>query len=131
MPFAAGQTYLFPLGSQLCHLWIIATEPDENGMFATVNFTSLKGANDQTVIIRAGEHRFVKWDTCVQYGLGELTSTERLQEFVDAGTAKMHHPIRADLVKLIVDGFDCSDFTKRRVREFVQARKTAARSQNG
>src|ERR1039457_7263107 len=102
MPFVSGQTYLFPINGN-CHLWVIATDPDENGVFVTVSLTSLKGAKDQTVIIRSGEHEFVKWDTCVHYGLAELTNSDRVQGFIDSGEAKLPRPVSQGLLQLIVD----------------------------
>jgi len=45
------------------HLWVIATDPDETGTFAVASFTSLRGAKDQTVVARKGEHPFLKWDS--------------------------------------------------------------------
>jgi hypothetical protein len=81
VPFRAGQAFLYPLNddARIEHLWIIATEPDADGRFATASLTSLKDAKDQTVILRKNEHPFIKWDTCVLYSLAEITSVEALQ----------------------------------------------------
>lgn len=125
MPFRAGQTYLFPLNDETRreHLWVIATEPNADGLFVTVSFTSLRGAKDQTIILRKAEHPFVKWDTCVLYALAEISSSDILQAHVDCGSAKFHHNVSDVVLRLILDGFTASDFTKNRVREFVKAYK--------
>jgi hypothetical protein len=129
VPFHAGQTYLFPLNDDTRreHLWIIATEPDADGQFATASFTSLKGAKDQTVTFLKDEHPFIKWDTCILYSLAEITTTKTLQAYLDNGSAKMHQNASAAVLRLILDGFDASDFTKNRVRQFIREYKRATR----
>jgi hypothetical protein len=128
--FRAGQTFLFPLNDNTrpAHLWIIATEPNPEGMFAVASFTSLRGAKDQTVVVRPAEHPFVKWDTCISYALAEVSNVDRLQEQLNCGRAKMHQDVSAPVLALILDGFTASDYTKKRVREFVKNYKAAARS---
>jgi hypothetical protein len=129
VPFRAGQTYLYPLGdaSLTGHLWVIATEPDDSGQFATVSLTSLKGAKDQTVIFRKAEHPFLKWDTCVLYALAEITSTARLESYIDSGRAKMHQDASPEMLRLVLDGFSASEHTKNRVLNFIRAYKQARR----
>ena len=130
MPFHAGQSYLFPINidNQRAHLWAIATEPNQDGAFATVSFTSLKGAKDQTVVFRKDEHPFLKWDTCILYQLAEITDTATLQAKLDAASAKMHQDMAPAMLQLILDGFTASDFTKNRVRDFVRQYKLLAKA---
>jgi hypothetical protein len=126
--FSAGDTFLFPLdGSEIAHLWVVATAPDGRGEFAVVSLTSLAGAKDRTVVLQQGEHPFLRHPTCVHYGAAELTSVEKLQENLDCGLAKMRERLRPDVLELVVDGFAASNRTKRRLREYVQERKRAAR----
>ena len=121
MSFVAGETFLYPLGGeQTPHLWIVATTPGYDGLFAIVSLTSLKGSKDQTVILRSGEHPFIRWDTCVAYALADLTSTEQLQDFLNRGLAELRGPLRRDLLELVVAGFSASPFTKRRINDFVR-----------
>jgi hypothetical protein len=105
--------------NRIAHLWVVATEPNDEGQFATVSFTSLKGAKDQTVVLRRAEHPFIKWDTCVLYALAEITTTDRLQAHLDSGRARMRQDLPSGLLRLILDGFNASEYTKNRVRNFV------------
>ena len=124
MSFVAGETFLFPLGGdQTPHLWIVATTPGHDGLFAIVSLTSLKGSKDQTVILRSGEHPFIRWDTCVAYALADLTSSDKLQDVLDRGIAELRGPLRRDLLELVVSGFSASPFTKKRINDFVRAAK--------
>ena len=129
MPFRAGQTYLYPLDddARTEHLWIIATEPDADGRFATASLTSLKGAKDQTVTLSKNEHPFIKWDSCILYRLAEIATIETPQGNLDGGSARMQQSVRADILELILDGFIASDFTKNRVRVFVREYRRAVR----
>jgi hypothetical protein len=122
VPFHAGQTFLFPLNdeNQREHLWIIATEPNSEGLFAIASFTSLMGAKDQTVIFHKAEHPFLKWDTCISYAQAETMSAEKLQAHLQCGRAKMHRDATPAVLQLVLQGFSGSDFTKNRVREFVR-----------
>lgn len=83
----------------------------------------MKGSKDQTVVLRTAEHPFVRWDTCVYYAQAEILSCGQLQKHIDCGTAKFHKDINKELLSLIVDGFIASDYTKKRVLEFVRAYK--------
>ena len=71
---------------------MIATYPNEDGAFAAVSCTSLKGAKDQTVILRAGEHPFLVWDTSIGYALAEIVTVAQLEERIIKGEARMHYP---------------------------------------
>jgi hypothetical protein len=116
--FKAGQTFLYPISASP-HLWIIATDPNVDGRFVIVNFTSLRGSKDQTVSIRSGEHPFVTHNTCVNYRAAEITSIEILESRLLSGEAVMREPVTAGLLRLIFDGFNASEFTKDRVRRFI------------
>jgi hypothetical protein len=120
--FHAGQTFLYPLNDEtLCeHLWVIATEPNDDGQFAIASFTTLRGAKDQTVIFQRDEHPFLKWDTCVIYALAEISTVDKLAAYLDCGNARMHHDVPPPMLCEILAGFTASDYTKNRVRDFVR-----------
>jgi hypothetical protein len=117
-----------PLVDALCPLTYARLY--SNALFAIASFTSLKGAKDQTVILRKAEHPFLKWDTCISYAQAEIISTEKLLAHLAYGRAKMHRDASPAVLKLVLEGFAASDFTKNRVRNFMLARK-ASRSQTG
>jgi hypothetical protein len=119
--FAAGQTFLFPLSERhTAHLWVVATDPNPDGLILIVSLTSLNGSKDQTVILHGGEHPFIKWATCVAYNLADLMNCEVLEEHIQMGRAKRHADMRAEVVRLILDGFTASRFTKKRIQQFVR-----------
>lgn len=126
MELRAGHTFLYPLKEDReAHLWIVATNPNADGMFAAVSLTSLKGSKDQTVVLQPGEHPFIKWPTCVAYAVADISSCDKLKGYLESGAARMHRDTSPELLKLVFDGFLASDLTKKRVREFIQAYKAA------
>jgi hypothetical protein len=102
------------------HLWVVATNPTgDDDAIVVVSCTSLRGAKDQTVILRAGEHPFIRWDMCLAYNLAEVTSVSRVEELIESGSAQLREPLALKLPADVVAGFSASDFTKKRVRDFV------------
>jgi hypothetical protein len=122
LTFRAGQTFVYPLNDEAPreHLWIIATEPNSECLFAVTSFTSLKGAKDQTVILRKDEHPFLKWDTCISYAQAEIMSIEQLDGYIQCGLARLHKNATLELCQLVLDGFTASDATKNRIRNFIR-----------
>lgn len=128
MAFKSGQTFLYPLrDNQTAHLWVIATEPADDGSFAFVSFTSLKDAKDQTIILRKAEHPFLKQDTCICYALAEITTEAKLQACIDCGEAKPHKDVDGRILEEILSGFTASNFTKNRIRRFVKDYRDAVK----
>lgn len=127
MAFVAGQTFLYPIDNPTAtpHLWVIATPPDTDGFFVVVNFTSLKGSKDQTMIIRAGEHPFVRWDTAVNYALAEITDGASLEAKLASGAAELRQPLSTHLLDDVAAGLTASGFTRNRVRSYAQRSRTA------
>lgn len=121
MPFSAGQTFLFPLGGpDKAHLWIICTDPDPSDMFVVVSITSLRGSKDQTVILRSGEHPFIRWDSCVFYQLADLIDSHKLSVRLACREARMHDVLNPSLLRLVQDGFTASQFTKNRLIDYMR-----------
>ena len=124
MSVSAGDTFLYPLNENSKeHLWVVATDPDDDGRVAIVSLTSLRGAKDQTVILRKGDHPFIKWETCVYYSFADVWSTEKIAVEVAANNAVYLEPLSPDILQLILDGFTSSDFVKNRVLMYLRERK--------
>jgi len=122
----AGDAFLYPVNvtGLKQHLHIIATSPDENGIVAVASVTSLRGAKDQTVIIRKGEHPFVRWDTVVFFAQAFLEKLSTIEEWLANGSAVPEVAVSESLLCEIQNGFVASDLTKNRVRDFVSAYRT-------
>ncbi len=122
--FRAGQTFLYPHeDGRDAHLWIMVTDPNPEEFFLIVNLTSLQGSKDRTVCLMPKEHPFIKKPTCVHYQLAEITTSEKVQRYLDCGSATMHHDTSPELLDLVFAGFLASGHTKHRIRDFVKAVK--------
>ena len=105
---------------QIEHLWVVATNPDENELVAVVNITTLRGAKDQTVVLQRGEHLFIKHDSCVNYSRAEIFEVEKLQEHFVSGRAKLQSDMTPSLTALVLGGFTASPFTRNRIFGFIR-----------
>jgi hypothetical protein len=54
-----------------------------------------------------------------------VTTISKVQEYVETGLARIHDPLNPEILRLILDGFNASDFTKNGVRKFVTDYKAA------
>jgi hypothetical protein len=105
----SGQTFL-PVDGADDHLWIVISDttqdPDE---LVIVCLLSWRPYHDQACVLHAGEHPFIKHDTCVNYPGALFASREILEARVAEGKIKLKAPISADLLKKIRDSAGDSD----------------------
>lgn len=82
-----GATFLIPApGLGNTHLWVVATPPDPDCIL--VSLTTLRFDRDQTVVLHAGDHPFVRHQTVVLYSDARIVRADALEAQVRAGTAK-------------------------------------------
>ena len=85
------------------------------------NFTSLRNNYDNSCVIQAGEHPFVRHDTFVIYAQGKVVSLE-MQKHMMANPAEAapRQPVSAALLERIQLGALKSDFTPQKMQKAVQ-----------
>ncbi len=65
---SAGDTFLSPKTADAKeHLFFVLSDPDAMNKSLCVNITSLQSFHDQTVVLKAGDHPFVRHDSAVLY----------------------------------------------------------------
>ena len=77
-----GDTFLMPApgGVATPHLWIVITQPaTESHLCAVVSVTTLRNSKDQTVILRVGDHPFIRHDSTIFYGDAMIVDARRLE----------------------------------------------------
>ena len=117
---SAGATYKIPdLGNGVPHLWVVLTDPDENGEVAMVSLTTRRKGSDDTVILDSHDHPFVIRETAVSYGNAMCAAVQNLTNAVCVGAAFMHRPVSQDLLTRIQDGAQRSPHTPKDVKEYV------------
>ena len=83
-----------------------------------VSLTTLRGQAEQTVVLRKGEHPFIKWDSSVCYSDCRLIDARDLDGKADSGQIKPQDPCSAATLKNIQDGLLASELTPRKVQNF-------------
>jgi hypothetical protein len=118
-----GDTFLMPApgGRLLPHLWIIVTPPQpDTRLCAIVSVTTLRNSKDQTVILRAGDHPFIRHDSTIFYGDAMIVDVHRLEAEITAGLALVRERCSPPILKLVQDGVLASPFTKPKIVRFCR-----------
>ena len=118
-----GDTFLMPApgGAATPHLWIVITEPDPVSNFcAIVSVTTLRNSKDQTVLLRVGDHPFIRHDSTIFYGDGMIVDARRLEHEIAAGLAVRRDKCPAATLKLVQQGVAASPFTRPKFLRFCR-----------
>jgi hypothetical protein len=118
-----GDTFLMPApgGVATPHLWIVVTQPDpQTHLCAIVSVTTLRNSKDQTVILRPGDHPFVRHDSTVFYGDAMIVDALRLESEIAAGLALVRERCSKAILKLLQDGVVASLFTRPKIQRFCR-----------
>jgi len=119
-----GDTFLMPApgGATIPHLWIIVTQPDpQTHECAIVSVTTLRNSKDQTVILRPGDHPFIRHDSTIFYGDAMIVNARKLEAEIAAGLAVVREKCSAPTLKLVQDGVVSSPFTRPKILRFCRA----------
>ena len=85
-----GDTFLMPApgGVATPHLWIVITEPNpSSNLCGIVSVTTLRNSKDQTIILRVGDHPFIRHESTIFYGDAMIVDARRLENEILAGLA--------------------------------------------
>ena len=118
-----GDTFLMPApgGPVTPHLWIVVTQPDpQTRLCAIVSVTTLRNSKDQTIILRPGNHPFLRHDSTIFYGDAMIVDARRLDAEIAAGLALRRDNCTQATLKLVQDGVLASPFTRMKVVRFCR-----------
>jgi hypothetical protein len=119
----SGDTFLMPApgGRATPHLWIVITTPDAvTRQCAIVSVTTLRNSKDQTIILRPGDHPFVRHDSTIFYGDGMIVDVRKLDQDLTAGLIVAREKCPEQTLKLVQDGIGASPFTRPRFLRFCR-----------
>jgi predicted nucleotide-binding protein (sugar kinase/HSP70/actin superfamily) len=124
----AGTCFLLPKPrSEIKHLWIVLTDPDndiERNM-VIVNLTTLKKGVDKTVVLKFGDHRFIKHDTAVFYEDARIASCVKVIQYLNYNypVYKLHDNCSDLILKKIQQGiFDPNVVVREEVQKYCRLR---------
>lgn len=118
-----GDTFLMPApgGAATPHLWIVVTQPDpQTHECAIVSVTTLRNSKEQTVILRPGDHPFIRHDSTIFYGDAMIVDVRRLEAEIAAGLALVRDRCSTATLKLVLDGVGASPFTRPKFLRFCR-----------
>jgi len=119
-----GDTLLIPApgtSDETPHLWIVVTEPDP--LCVIVCLSTLRYNKDQTVLLRRGEHNFIKHDTTVLYEYAMIADANHLRQQVLDHLALPGDPCDPQILRLVQDGVLASPNTPAKVERFYRERR--------
>jgi hypothetical protein len=122
MPMSAGDTFLMsPRAGVDLHLWIVITAiEDGSGLLAVVSITTLRHNADQTLILRRGDHPFIRHDSVVHFADARLVELKTIEGNVAAKHITPHEPCSAKLIREVQDGALGCDLTPQKVFNFCK-----------
>lgn len=122
----AGATLLMPSGNQGNHLYIALNDPCPFANYGPqpsvilVNLSSIRDGlpYDQTCVLPAGAHPFIKRDSFVFYKNARIEQETHVVQLVDRGVFGAHQPVSAAVLQTVKNGLYQSPFTKREFKQF-------------
>ena len=123
-PLDVGPGHTFILrrpGDGKGHLWVVLTDPDDNGFVLVVSLTTLRDRNntDTTVILSPGDHDFIKHDTVVSYKDAQPVSVAGLRAAQGETVYRQGADCSPSLLERIQQGARKSRFAPRFVKAAV------------
>lgn len=104
------------------HLWIVATDPtDEDETVIIISITTLRRGAEQTMILKKGEHPFIKRDSSVCYADARLANTHDLDGKAESGQIKMHSSCPSATLEHIKAGILASELAPLKVQRFYES----------
>lgn len=124
-PFRKGT--LLMLSGPVGHLHIVMNDPvvfPETGLesILLVNISSWNGSRrcDDTCLIQAGEHPFVRHESYVVYGDSVIKSAEGVGDRVDQGEFTAHQDVSESLYNRVLAGYQVSPKVTPKIRRFIK-----------
>lgn len=102
---AAGHTFLSSNPAyDTKHLYIIIVIVTNCNEAIIVNVTTKKENKDDTCILRADDHDFIKHDSVINYGDTIKTTINKIEQAIDLKIFIPQNPVSDDLLKKILEG---------------------------
>ncbi len=101
------------------HLRIVVTPPTPDGCVVTASVTTRRRHSETLLILRPGDHPFIKHDSTVAYRYSEVAWIQEIEAAIVAGNARRRESISPELLKRVQDGLLESDFTPNGIKQFA------------
>lgn len=102
------------------HLHIIASDADLAGYVIVVSVSSLYRFADRTVVVKPGEHSWLKHDSYVAYSFAKLQKVEEIEDRLTRLPKMVKERCPDSLLKRVQDGILESDRTENGIKHFYR-----------
>lgn len=117
---AVGTTFLLGASEDL-HLHVIVAGPTVQREVVLASITTLRPTTfDRLLILRQGDHPFIRHDSAVACSYSQVVRLPDLQLKLDQRSIKLREPMQPDIVRRIRDALIESDFTPNGVRAVLR-----------
>lgn len=106
------------------HLWIVLSRANERGEIALVNLTTHRperADHRSCLIVRRGEHPWVRHDSCVRFREAQLQPAGDIVEQKAKGQLPQHEVCTPDLLQRLQTGVAAERQVPRKVRDAIRA----------
>lgn len=123
LPLQCGDTFLIPKSAKAIeHLWVIVTEVDPvTNNAICVNVTSKQSHSDTTVVLVAGDHRFIRHDSVIMYADAREMRIDLVEQALSKPTnqfvCQAHDPCTPALLERIRQGLLASKQTPKGIKK--------------
>lgn len=102
------------------HLWIVISPEMEDGSNIIVNLSDAENSFDDTCLVEAGEHPFVRMRSAVMYNLSRIFTLVVQETMSRNNWLQPQENVSAALLKKIQDGAFKSEYTPQKVQKLLQ-----------
>lgn len=104
------------------HLRIVLTDPNVDGVVATVSVTSLKKEKKQDVriVLNCGDHPFIKHESVLSYRHCQLFYADKVSNLIKENVFIKKEDIPADLLEKIITAVLESKSTPRNIKTAIK-----------
>ena len=102
------------------HLHIIAIDPDREGLVIVVSVSSVYRFADRTVLLKAGEHPWVKHESFIAYGFARLQKASEIETRLSRLPKLVKEHCSEGLLKRVQSGILESEQTENGVKHFYR-----------
>lgn len=103
------------------HLWVVISAPTPQNRLAIVNLTTRRPPCDDSCILQARDHPFLRHESIVFYARARLADADILDGNLSGGLYSPRDPVTVGLLRRIQDGALVSPYTSGLVQACVRS----------
>lgn len=97
--FSEGDFFWFTHRKLDNHPWIVLSDPERDSKnILIVNLSSINPRKEQACVVQKEEHPSLKNDSCVMYGMAQITSIVVLEQKLEDGDLTKDTPVSPELL---------------------------------